>query len=200
MHHVHCVAIPFVYCCIIIFFFPFYFDWNSLHRQIFYENEFWIDYTAAVWANYWKIQLSEKLFIFILLFIDGKLFICIRFLSQFQHRGSRIFEEMSLIVSPMEKSEQKKWNYFKAALNFKVDFWKEANVEPLENRMLHTTHITQSQSSVHSKLTANKHIVESVIFAIRIESYPIVCTRKSNSCQVQLFKPKQPNDNQLNVT
>lgn len=40
-----------------------------------------------------------------------------------------------------------------------------------------------------SKPTANKHIVESVIFAIRIELNRIVCTRKSNSCQVQLFKP-----------
>lgn len=63
------------------------------------------------------------------------LFICIRFFVA-AFLVSRVFEEMSLL-SPMEKSEQKKWNCSKAALNFKVDVWKGgAKVEPLE--MLHT--------------------------------------------------------------
>lgn len=180
-------------CLLLNTFFPFHFDWNSLHWQIFYENEFWIDHSSCLG------QLLENLLI-------GKIiihyyFIIRRWKIVYLHPilvaflVSRVFEEMGL--SPMEKSEQKKGNCFKAALNFKVDLWKGANVEPLETRMLHTTHnihhiyqcfLSQQRMNTLLRVSYLQSVSNRIESYVRVKVTVVKCSSSSQTTKRQSTK------------
>lgn len=181
------VLAPFVYCWI---FFPFHFDWNSLHWQHFYENEFWIDHSRCLG------QLLENLLI-------GKIihyyFIICRWKIVYMHPifgallVSMVFEEMGL--SPMEKSEHKREIVSKQLSISKWIFgWGQMlSHSKLECYLLHIHHIYQcflGEQRINTLLRVSylQSVSNRIVSYVRVKVTVVKCSSSNQTTKRQSTK------------